>query len=251
MRLDKYIADTLIVSRTDAAAMIRAGRVTVDGKCVRKGDFAVKEKSAIVTADGKSLSYRPFIYIMMNKPQGVVSATDDKREKTVLSLLPEAYATKGLFPVGRLDKDTVGLLVLSNDGKEAHRLLSPKHHVEKVYDVTCDKPFCESDIGVCLEGIPMDDEKTKPCRLVIDPDDPCRAKMTLTEGKFHEIKRICAYLGKNVTFLERVCFGALTKDDTLSRGEWRHLTDREIRMLSEASQAPNISKAKSITEEGE
>lgn len=250
MRLDKYIADTLIISRTEAAAMIRAGHVTADGKTVRKADFAVKEKSALVTVDGSPLSYRPFIYIMMNKPQGVVSATDDKREKTVLSLLPENYATKGLFPVGRLDKDTVGLLVLTNDGKNAHRLLSPKHHVEKVYDVTCDKPFVDGDVDVCLRGIPMDGEMTKPCRLVIDRENPCHAFMTLTEGKFHEIKRLCAHLGKTVTFLERVRFGTLEKDDTLSRGEWRHLTDEEIRLLtrerSEDTKTENTSE--SLTE---
>ena len=148
-----------------------------------------------------------------------------------MSLLPENYGTKGLFPVGRLDKDTVGLLLLTNDGKNAHRLLSPKHHVEKVYYVECDAPFEESDIAVCREGILMDGEKTKPCSLLISPEDPNCAHMTLTEGKYHEIKRLCAHLGKNVTFLERVRFGAISLDTSLSRGEWRELTDEELAAL--------------------
>lgn len=231
MRLDKYIADACVMSRSDAAGAVRKGLVAVDGRCVRKGDFAVNEKTAHVTFDGKALSYRPFLYIMMNKPAGVVSATDDLREKTVLSLLPENYGTKGLFPVGRLDKDTVGLLILSNDGKNAHRLLSPKHHVEKVYFVECDAPFREGDAAICRKGIPMDGDLTKPCVLEICSDNPCRAHMTLTEGKYHEIKRICAYLGKNVTYLERVRFGALPLDPTLSRGMWRELTDEELTAL--------------------
>lgn len=231
MRLDKYIADTCVLSRSDAASAVRRGLVTVDGKCIRKGDFAVNEKKAVVTFEGKTLRYRPFLYLLMNKPAGVVSATDDMREKTVLSLLPENYGIKGLFPVGRLDKDTVGLLLLTNDGKNAHRLLSPKHHVEKVYYVECDAPFEESDIAVCREGILMDGEKTKPCSLLISPEDPNCAHMTLTEGKYHEIKRLCAHLGKNVTFLERVRFGAISLDTSLSRGEWRELTDEELAAL--------------------
>ena len=238
MRLDKYIADTCVLSRSDAAGAIRKGLVTVDGKCIRKGDFPVREKTASVTYDGKLLRYRPFLYLMMNKPAGVVSATDDLREKTVLSLLPENYGTKGLFPVGRLDKDTVGLLLLTNDGKNAHRLLSPKHHVEKVYYVECDAPFSESDVAVCQNGIMMDGDKTKPCLLSISPDDPKCAYMTLTEGKYHEIKRLCAYLSKNVTFLERVRFGALSLDPALSRGMWRELTDGELCALLSESGAP-------------
>ena len=168
---------------------------------------------------------------MMNKPPDVVSATDDKREKTVLSLLDEKYMTKGLFPAGRLDKDTVGLLILTNDGKNAHRLLSPKHHVEKEYYVECDASFCESDIEVCKRGVILDGELTKPCVLTIDKENDKCAHMILTEGKYHEIKRICSYLGKKVLFLERVRFGNLLLDKSLSRGEWREMTDEEIALL--------------------
>lgn len=231
MRLDKYLSDACIISRTQAVSAIRSGRVCVDGKTATKGDMKINENKAAVTLDGKPLSYSEFIYILMNKPAGVVSATDDLREKTVLSLLPENYATKGLFPAGRLDKDTVGLLVLTNDGKNAHRLLSPKHHVEKEYYVECDGDFEEGDIEVCLKGVTLDGELTKPCILKIDPQNKNCAHMILTEGKYHEIKRICGYLGKKVTFLERVRFGALVLDPSLSRGQWRHMTNDEIALL--------------------
>ena len=211
--------------------MIRKGRICVDGKTVTKGDFKVDEKKAVVTLDGAQLFYREFIYILMNKPAGVVSATDDVREKTVLSLLPENYATKGLFPAGRLDKDTVGLLVLTNDGKNAHKLLSPKHHVEKEYYVECDADFVEADIEVCKKGVTLDGELSKPCILTIDSQKKNCGTMILTEGKYHEIKRICGYLGKKVTFLERIRFGNLLLDKNLERGDWRQMTDSEIAML--------------------
>lgn len=233
MRLDKYLSDTCIISRTQAASVIRSGRVAVDGKIARKGDMKVNEKSAVVTLDGEKLCYSEFIYILMNKPAGVVSATDDVREKTVLSLLPENYASKGLFPAGRLDKDTVGLLVLTNDGKNAHRLLSPKHHVEKEYYVECDGEFVESDIEVCKRGVMLDGELSKPCILKINEQNKKSANMILTEGKYHEIKRICGYLGKKVTFLERVRFGGLLLDSSLERGDWRHLKKDEIELLEE------------------
>lgn len=232
MRLDKYLSDTCIISRTQAASAIRSGRVTVDGKTASRGDMKINEKTAVVALDGKALSYSEFIYILMNKPAGVVSATDDVREKTVLSLLPENYSTKGLFPAGRLDKDTVGLLVLTNDGKNAHRLLSPKHHVEKEYYVECDGDFEEKDVDICLEGVVLDGELTKPCILKIDNEKKNCAKMILTEGKYHEIKRICAHLGKKVTFLERIRFGALVLDEALDRGMWRHMTEKEVAMLA-------------------
>lgn len=231
MRIDKYIADALVCTRSEAVAMIKKGIVTVDGKTVKKGDLKINEEIARVQVNGDIIKHRSFIYIMMNKPPDVVSATDDLRERTVLSLLPEKYMTKGLFPAGRLDKDTVGLLILTNDGKNAHRLLSPKHHVEKEYYVECDASFCESDIEVCKKGVPMDGDLTKPCTLVIDKTDDRCAHMILTEGKYHEIKRICAYLGKKVLFLERVRFGNLLLDRDLLRGDWREMTDEEIALL--------------------
>lgn len=231
MRLDKFVADTCICTRKQAEAIIRQGRITVDGVVIKKGDFKVNEKTAKITFDNDVTEYREFIYIMINKPPDVVSATDDPRDITVLSLLPEKYQNKGLFPAGRLDKDTVGLLILTNDGKNAHRLLSPKHHVEKEYYVECDKDFEQGDIEVCAKGIKMDGDLTKPCVLKIHPDNKNCANMILTEGKYHEIKRICAHLGKTVTFLERVRFGDLLLDPSLSRSEWREMTEQEISLL--------------------
>ena len=231
IRLDKYIADTLVCTRSEASALIRAGRVCLDGVTVKKGDVRFDEKKCTVAVDGKTAGYKEFIYIMMNKPAGVVSATDDVREKTVLSLLPEKYMTKELFPVGRLDKDTVGLIILTNDGKNAHRLLSPKHHVEKEYYVECDAEFADSDIDTCLKGVMMDGDRTKPCVLKICENNRKCAHMILTEGKYHEIKRLCGHMGKNVTFLERVRFGSLLLDGELQRGEWRELSEQEISML--------------------
>lgn len=231
MRLDKYISDACICSRSQAAGIIRSGKITVSGNTITKPDYKVNEKSSEISLDGNLLKYSEFIYIMMNKPQGVVSATDDPREKTVLSLLPENYLSKGLFPAGRLDKDTVGLLILTNDGKAAHKMLSPKYHVEKTYFVECDAPFLEKDIEMCAQGIPLDGELTKPCILKIDPEHRNRGSIVLTEGKYHEIKRICGYLGKKVLFLERTDFAGLSLDPSLSRGEWRHLTESEIDIL--------------------
>lgn len=231
MRLDKYVSDAAVCSRSTAAAMIKAGRVTADGKTVSKADYKLNEKNAAVTLDSKPLCYREFIYIMMNKPAGVVSATDDMREKTVLSLLPENYASKGLFPVGRLDKDTVGLLILTNDGKGAHRMLAPKSHVDKTYYVECDSDFAIGDIEICKKGIMLDGEMTKPCILSINNEKRNCAEMVLTEGKYHEIKRICKHLGKTVTFLERINFAGLPLDRALGRGQWRNLTDGEIALI--------------------
>ncbi len=231
IRLDKFISDNCVMTRKEATLAIKAGRVCVNGVVATKGDLKFDETSALVTVDGESVGYKKFIYIMMNKPSGVVSATDDPRQPTVLSLLPPNYLTKGLFPVGRLDKDTVGLLILTNDGKNAHRLLSPKHHVEKEYYVECDADFADGDIAVCKKGMMMDEVLTKPCTLIIDDAKRNTARMILTEGKYHEIKRICAHLGKTVTFLERIRFGELLLDESLERGDWRELTEQEILLM--------------------
>ena len=232
MRLDKYVSDAVICTRSEADRLIKTGKITVDGRVIKKPDHKVTEKNEVF-CNGSMLHYSEFIYIMMNKPQGVISATDDPKniEKTVLSLLPENYLTKGLFPAGRLDKDTVGLLVLTNDGKTAHRLLSPKSHVEKTYYVECDGDFVPEDIETCKKGVILDGELTKPCILTIDEEKKNCGTMVLTEGKYHEIKRICNHLGKNVTFLERITFGPLTIDRSLARGEFRHLTAEEVAAL--------------------
>ena len=229
VRLDKYISSTLVISRKDATSLIKSGRISVNGNCKLKGDDKVDDSRDEVLFDGEKISFAKNIYIMLNKPQGLISATDG--EGTVLSIFDKSYANKGLFPCGRLDKDTVGLLIMTTDGELAHRLLSPKHHAEKTYYVECDKEFTDSDIALMKEGIMMDGKKTKEAILEIH-EDKCTALITLTEGKFHEIKRLCyACRQKEVTYLKRLTFGGLVLDEELEEGEWRNLTEEEIEIL--------------------
>lgn len=229
VRLDKYISSTLVISRKDAVSLIKSGRVSVNGNLKPKGDDKVDDSLDEVLFDGQKLTFAENIYIMLNKPRGLISATDG--EGTVLSLFDKAFSDKGLFPCGRLDKDTVGLLIMTTDGALAHRLLSPKHHTEKTYYVECDKEFTGDDVTLMKEGIMMDGKKTQPAVLEI-LDDPKTARITLTEGKYHEIKRLCyACRQKDVLFLKRLTFGGISLDESLSEGEWRELTDEELTIL--------------------
>lgn len=231
VRLDKFISSTLVISRKDATSLIKSGRISVNGNTKPKGDDKVDDILDTVVFDGEKITFCENLYIMLNKPQGLISATDSEGEKTVLSLFDKNYADKGLFPCGRLDKDTVGLLIMTTDGPLSHKLLSPKHHAEKIYYVECDKEFDDSDIAMMWEGIMMDGKKTKPALLKILEDRKC-AEITLTEGKFHEIKRLCYAAGqKEVLYLKRLYFAGLTLDESLSEGEWRELTSEEIEIL--------------------
>lgn len=234
IRLDKFISDVIPCTRKQATIYIKARRVTVDGIPAKAPDTKIDEKKAVVAFDGRELGYSKYIYIMLNKPAGLISATEDEREKTVMSLLPESYMTKNLFPAGRLDKDTTGLLILTNDGETAHRLLSPKYNKKKVYRVTAEKPFTDSDIEKLKKGVMLDDGKTKPVGLEITGDAHV-AYMTLTEGRFHEVKRICLALDNLCVALERVKFAGLELDTELNRGEWRLLTEEEISLLLSVS----------------
>ena len=231
VRLDKYISSTLVISRKDAASLIKSGRVSVNGNSKLKGDDKVDDVLDEVLFDGEKISFSEHIYIMLNKPQGLISATASEGPNTVLSLFDKAFSDKGLFPCGRLDKDTVGLLIMTTDGELAHRLLSPKHHAEKTYYVECDKEFTEDDVLLMKEGIMMDGKKTQPAVLEF-LDDKNTALITLTEGKFHEIKRLCyACRQKEVTYLKRLTFGGIVLDENLQEGEWRNLTDEELAIL--------------------
>ncbi len=234
IRLDKYISDTLPCTRKEAIKLIKSKKVTVNGETITQSDKKIDESSSVLCL-GNELFYSKYIYIMLNKPEGLISATEDEREKTVMSLLPESYMTKGLFPAGRLDKDTTGLLILTNDGETAHRLLSPKYNKKKIYKVTAEFPFSKDDAEKLKDGIMLDDGMTKPVTLEIT-DTPNIAYMTLTEGRFHEVKRICIALGKKCVALKRVEFASLTLDKTLERGSWRLLTQEEIDILLENSQ---------------
>ena len=233
VRLDKFISSALVISRKDAARLLKDGRIKVGGKVIKKGDEKVDDALDEVLFDGERLSFSENLYIMLNKPAGLISSTDDNRDKTVLSLFDKSFADKGLFPCGRLDKDTVGLLIMTTDGALAHRLLSPKHHAEKVYYVECDKEFCDDDTVLMRDGIMMDGKKTKPARLEILEGRKC-ARITLTEGKFHEIKRLCyACSQKEVLLLKRLSFGGIELDESLEEGEWRYLTEEELATLRE------------------
>lgn len=228
-RLDKIIAATGRWSRKEAAQLIRTGRVTVDGAVVTERDAKFSSEAAFVV-DGTPISGEKYTYLMLHKPPGLVSATDDPRQPTVLSLLPEHLQRIGLFPAGRLDKDTVGLLLLTNDGPLAHRLLSPKSHVDKTYLVRVERELDGEDRRAFREGIVLaDGYECLPAGLELL--GPGEARVTLHEGKYHQIKRMCAARGKPVTFLKRLTFGPLTLDETLLPGQWRSLAEEELHAL--------------------
>ena len=232
IRLDKFISSSLVISRKDAIRLIKSGRVSIDGKVIKSGDEKIDDTTDSVLCDGQKVVFSQEQYIMLNKPRGLISSTDFD-ESTVLSLFDKSYHDKGLFPCGRLDKDTTGLLIMTTDGELAHRLLSPKKHAEKTYFVVCDKPFTQEDIVLMKDGIMMDGKKTKPALLEIS-DNPTMAHITLTEGKYHEIKRLCyACRQKDVLELKRLSFGGVLLDETLNEGEWRNLTDDEIATLKQ------------------
>ena len=229
MRLDKYLVSTGEFSRKEAAKVIRAGRVSVDGAPERKPERHI-DTLAHVSVDGKELEYKEFRYIMLNKPAGYVSSTDDPGAPTVLELLPEKYAKMGFFPCGRLDRDTVGLMIMTNDGKSAHYALSPAHHVEKTYFYRCEKPLGEEDAQKLREGVKIGGGYlTKPCKL--EASGQCEGKITLTEGKYHQIKEMFYSVGNAIVFLERVSFGGINLDPTLERGQYRELTSEEERLF--------------------
>lgn len=231
-RLDKILASTGRWSRKEAAELIRTGRVTVNGTVAGKRDEK-HETDAHFQVDGLDISGEKYIYLMLNKPQGLVSATDDPRQPTVLSLLPEHLRRVGLFPAGRLDKDTVGLLLLTNDGALAHDLLSPRRHVNKVYRVKVDGIFDNTDEAAFRQGMVLQSGlHCLPAGLErLGPDE---ALITLHEGKYHQIKRMCAARGKPVVFLQRLTFGPLKLDKTLAPGQWRALSGQELEALCTA-----------------
>lgn len=233
IRLDKLLSQSLIISRKDASSIIKSGRVKVLGFEKRLlPDTKIDTDKCKIFLDGKEISFCENIYIMLNKPAGLICATQDKKDNTVLSLFDKNFLDKGLFSCGRLDKDTVGLLIMTTDGALSHKLLSPKHHAAKKYFVRCDKPFEEKDILLFKNGIMMDGKMTKPSILEISVDNPFEAFVTLTEGKYHEIKRLCyACSQKEVVYLKRIEFAGLTLDETLSEGEWRYLSDEETNTL--------------------
>lgn len=228
-RIDKLLSGTGRWSRKEAADLIRAGRVTADGKTVSRREEKFPP-TACIRVDGEPISTERYTYLMLHKPAGLVSATEDPREPTVLSLLPEHLQRVGLFPAGRLDKDTVGLLLLTNNGPLTHALLSPKRHVDKTYLVRVEGVLDGEDERAFREGITLTDGyECLPAGL--ECLGPNEAVVTLREGKYHQIKRMCAARGKPVIFLKRLTFGPLSLDEALAPGQWRPLTQGEIAAL--------------------
>lgn len=231
MRLDKFLSITGSCSRSDAKRAIRGKNITVNGTVAKTADMQVDENSDEIIFFGKTVVYRKYSYIMLNKPDGVVSATDDGRDRTVLDLLPSDVRNDRMFPCGRLDKNTLGLMLITDNGELAHRLLAPKSHVSKSYRFCSESPVSASDAKRFEGGLTLEDGYvTLPARIELDGDG-MGGIITLTEGKYHQIKRMLSALDNKITYLERLTFGPLTLDSSLRRGEWRYLTEDEIAAL--------------------
>lgn len=229
-RLDKVIASTGKFSRREVKLLVRQGRVLVDGVPARSAEDKVEPETVEITVNGETLIYRRFTWIMLNKPAGYLSATEDGRGATVLDLLPEELRRQGLFPVGRLDKDTEGLLLLTNEGGLAHDLLSPRRHVDKVYFARTAGRVTEADCRAFEEGMTLEDGLVcQPAGLeILSAGEESEVLVTLREGKFHQVKRMLAARGTPVLYLERVKMGNLPLDPALRRGEFRFLTEVEV-----------------------
>ena len=240
MRLDKFLVACAVGSRTEVKNFLKSGRVTVNGKKEKSAKLQIDEDTDVICFDGEKLDYEEFVYYMMNKPKGVISATEDPNHKTVLDLLDDYARAKEVFPVGRLDIDTHGLLLLTNDGKLAHALLSPKRHVDKIYLARINGVMTDADVETFAQGVPLKDFTCQPAKLelvsVDTEKDQSLVRVSIAEGKFHQVKRMVGYCGKEVVDLQRLTMGTLTLDEDLKRGEWRRLTKEELEGLLESVQ---------------
>lgn len=233
MRLDKFLCEMNIGTRSQVKILLKQGKVSHNGRVVTSGDLKINELKDTICFQGTPIQYQKYEYYMMNKPAGVVSATTDKREKTVLDLLKPEDKKKDIFPVGRLDKDTEGFLLLSNDGALAHRLLSPKKHVDKAYLVKLATEISEEDIQLLEKGVNIGEEKlTLPAKVIRQGSQSII--LTIQEGKFHQVKRMMEAVHNRVIYLKRISFGALSLDERLCPGEYRALTQEEVTILNEA-----------------
>ena len=230
MRLDKFLSETGTASRSESKKAARSGGVTVNGIAAKDLSVHIDPEKDLITYMDAPVLYKKYIYIMMNKPDGVISSTEDGNDKTVLDLLPEKYRKMDIFPCGRLDKNTLGLLILTNNGALAHRLLSPKCHVEKTYRFECERPLTEDDVALLCHGVDIGEKSsTRPATVRLFSDRS--GEISVTEGKFHQIKRMFQAVCNKITYLERVRFADLTLDETLNSGEWRELTSEETAIL--------------------
>ena len=234
MRLDKFISSNTTLSRAEAKKIIKKG-ILINNILIKSPDYKVDEINDQVMVNGNRLVYQKYVYIMMNKPKDTVSATEDVIEKTVVDILKEEDRIYKVFPVGRLDKDTEGLMLLTNDGELAHRLISPKKDVVKKYYVEVSGELKEEYLSIVEAGVMLEDGyKCKPARLEIleSNEDKSRANIYITEGKFHQVKRMMKSLETTVTYLKRISIGELILDENLELGEYRHLTNEELDKLN-------------------
>ncbi len=232
IRLDKFLSEMSGWTRSEVKKIVRTGSVTVDGNEVKKPETKIDDKLSIVRVDGRQIKYNKYEYYMLNKPKGFVSATTDREHKTVVDIISSSEK-KDLFPVGRLDIDTEGLLLITNDGELAHRLLAPKNHVEKTYYVEVSGILDDADVDAVEKGLDIGEEKnTIPAKMEILKTDIqnniSSCYLTIHEGKFHQVKRMMKKLGKTVTYLKRVSMGSLILDSKLKKGNYRKLTEQEI-----------------------
>ncbi len=230
MRIDKFLSECKVATRRESGAAIRRGQVLLDGEAVKRADTQVDPEKSEVVYCGERVLYRRFTYVLLNKPDGYVSATEDKNDKTVLDLLPPEVRKFDLFPCGRLDKNTLGLVLLTDNGPLAHALLSPKRHVEKVYRFACARPLTDEALAALQSGVDIGGYVTKPCRVAMRGET--EGEITLSEGKYHQIKLMWNAVDNRILYLERIRFACLTLDG-LERGAWRMLTDEEIKTLEE------------------
>ncbi len=234
MRLDKFLADSGFGTRTEIKKLIKSGAVSVAHIPAVKPETKINEQNAKVFVFGKEVIYKKYIYLLLNKPMGYVSATYDFKLPTVIDLVPEEYLHFEPFPVGRLDIDTEGLLILTNDGALSHRLLSPKSHVPKTYFATIDGVVTDKDIESFSKGVTLDDGyETKPAHLeILKSDKTSEILLTITEGKFHQVKRMFEAVGKKVTYLKRIKMNNLSLPDGLEPGDIRELSEEEFILLT-------------------
>lgn len=236
MRIDKLLSDMGIATRRESADAARRGQILVDGVPVKKASQHIDPEKQTVAFRGREIAYTKFTYVMLNKPEGYVSATEDSSLPVVTELLPEELRRREMFPVGRLDRDTVGLMLLTNDGALAHTVLSPRHHVAKEYRFSSAEPMRAGVEDEFRDGVTLSDGYECKSAIIRLDDDRLGGVITLTEGKYHQIKRMVASTSNRVTYLERISFAGIPLDPSLSRGEWRYLTDEEIETLRKATE---------------
>ena len=235
MRLDKFLVESGLGSRSQVKQLLKKGQVWVNGAAVTLAKTQIDERSDQIVVDGQPLVYEKFVYYLLNKPKGVISATEDDRHRTVLDLLDDTARQKEVFPVGRLDVDTHGLLLLTNNGQLSHAMLSPKRHVDKVYQAQVAGLMDQADVERFAQGIELKDFTCQPAQLeIIERNEGAQTslvRITLSEGKFHQVKRMVLACGKEVTDLQRLSMGPLQLDTNLDLGQWRRLTEEEMQSL--------------------